>query len=291
MDKGMNLITLEGFRLLVEESLTGIYLIRDDRLIYTNPRLADMFGYTREELLELPSVLTLIAPEDRELVREKLRQRLSGEIDAIEYIVRGLKKGGQTIALDVRSVRTMHDGKPAVIGSMLDITDQKRLEEALHTLTLTDELTGLYNRRGFTTLAERHLELARRNHREMLLIFADIDGLKAINDTHGHAAGDQAVIQAARLLRTTYRSADIVARLGGDEFTVFPLEAGHHTADILLARLKQNLDRLNAAPGQPYRLTLSVGIGRFDPERCQTVQQLLAEADRELYERKRARNE
>jgi diguanylate cyclase (GGDEF)-like protein len=123
----------------------------------------------------------------------------------------------------------------------------------------------------------------------MLLIFADIEGLKNINDTYGHAAGDQALVDAARLPHTTYRSADIIARLGGDEFTVFPLEAGHDCAEILLSRLTQNLNRENATQGRPYVLSLSVGLGRFDPAQCQTVHQLLAEADRELYERKRER--
>ena len=265
------LITLEGFKLLVEESLTGIYLIQHDRLVYANRRLAEMFGYSREEMLALPSLLSVIAPEDQELVAEKLRQRITGEIGGIEDTIRGVKKDGQRIALDVRSVRTMHEGAPAVIGSMLDITDRQRLQEALHALTLTDELTGLYNRRGFITLGERHIELARRRRREMLLIFADIDGLKTINDTHGHAAGDQALVDAARLLRTTYRSADIIARLGGDEFTVFPLEAHHESADILLSRLTHNLNRENATLGRPYVLSLSVGLGRFDPAQCQTV--------------------
>jgi diguanylate cyclase (GGDEF)-like protein/PAS domain S-box-containing protein len=286
---GTGAITLEGFRLLVEESLTGIYLIQHDRLVYVNRRLADMFGYSRQEMLELPSLLNVIAPEDHALVAERLRQRVTGEIAAIEYTVRGVKKDGDPITLDVRSARTMHEGAPAVIGSMLDITDRKRLEDALHALTLTDDLTGLYNRRGFVTLGERHIELARRKGREMLLIFADIDGLKSINDTYGHAAGDQALVDAARLLRTTYRSADIIARLGGDEFTVFPLEANHESAEILVSRLTQNIARENAVGDRPYVLSLSVGVGRFDPVRCQTVQQVLEEADRELYERKRQR--
>jgi diguanylate cyclase (GGDEF)-like protein/PAS domain S-box-containing protein len=286
---GTGAITLEGFRLLVEESLTGIYLIQHDRLVYVNRRLADMFGYSRQEMLELPSLLNVIAPEDHALVAERLRQRVTGEIAAIEYTVRGVKKDGDPITLDVRSARTVHEGAPAVIGSMLDITDRKRLEDALHALTLTDDLTGLYNRRGFVTLGERHIELARRKGREMLLIFADIDGLKSINDTYGHAAGDQALVDAARLLRTTYRSADIIARLGGDEFTVFPLEANHESAEILVSRLTQNIARENAVGDRPYVLSLSVGVGRFDPVRCQTVQQVLEEADRELYERKRQR--
>src|SRR5690606_8549603 len=128
-------IPLETYRLLVEESLTGVYLIQGERFVYINPRLAELFGASREELLALPSVLDLIAESDRALVREKLRQRFSGEITAIEYTVRGLRRDGEVIDLDVRSVRTMHAGEPAVMGSMLDISRQKRLEAALQHLS------------------------------------------------------------------------------------------------------------------------------------------------------------
>jgi len=175
------------------------------------------------------------------------------------------------------------------MGSMLDITERKQLEDALRNLSLTDELTGLYNRRGFATLAERHLALARRNNRELLLIFADVDGLKEINDTHGHAVGDMALRDTATVLRSTYRSADIIARLGGDEFTVFPLEAGEQATPLLVKRLQDSLDRHNAELNRPFTLSLSVGVSAYHPEQCQTIEEVLAEADRELYRRKRER--
>jgi diguanylate cyclase (GGDEF)-like protein/PAS domain S-box-containing protein len=286
---GSDAVSLSVFRSLVEESLTGVYLIQNDRLVYGNRKLADMFGYTREEMLALPTVLDVIEPSQRGLVTEKLRQRIAGEVDAVEYQVRGVRSDGRLIDLDVRSVRTTHLGAPAVAGSMVDITERRKLEDALRNLSLTDDLTGLYNRRGFTTLAERHLALARRHQRALLLVFADIDGLKEINDTHGHAVGDQAVVDVAGILRSTFRSADIIARLGGDEFTVFPLEAGGESADTLLRRLHESLAAFNHRRLRPYTLSLSVGVGRFDAGRCQTVHQLLAEADREMYERKKGR--
>ena len=125
----------------------------------------------------------------------------AGEIDSVEYIIRGIRKDGRGIFVESRSVRTTMEEKPAVMGSMVDITERKHLEEALRSLSLTDELTGLYNRRGFSTLAERHLSLARRKGQDLLLVLADIDGLKPINDTFGHAAGDQVVIDAGNVLK------------------------------------------------------------------------------------------
>ena len=283
-------VSLGTFRLLVEESLTGIYLIQNDRFVYINRRFAEMFGYTREEVLALGSVMDLIAEPDREMVVEKLRQRLDGEIDSVEYAIRGLRKDGQKIDLDARGVRTTHGGQPAVMGSMADITNQKRVEEALRHLSLLDELTGVYNRRGFMTLADSHLALARRHKRDLLLVFADVDHLKSINDTYGHSAGDQVLAEAAAVLRRTYRSADIIARIGGDEFTAFPLEAGADSGGLLLDRLQAQVEHHNREAQRPYKLSMSVGIGRFDAVKCQTVQQLLEEADAELYSSKRRRS-
>ena len=285
-----DLLPLESFRVLVEESLTGVYLIQGDRLLYANRRLAEMFGYTREELLALPSVLDVIVELQRDLVREKLRQRFSGEIDAVEYTVSGVRKDGRIIDLDVRSARTMHGGAPAVIGSMLDISERTRLERALRDLSLTDDLTGLYNRRGFSTLAERQLALALRCHQPLLLIFADVDGLKTINDTYGHAAGDQALRDTAAILRATYRSADIIARLGGDEFTVFPVNAIESSGGILTDRLDEAVARHAKQSDRPFTLSLTAGLARVDPADCPTIEGLLAQADRALYERRAKRS-
>jgi len=284
-----DLLPLDMFRSLVEESLTGVYLIQGERMTYCNPRLAEIFGYSRAEILALPSVLELIDPMDRDLVGEKLRLRQSGALESVEYTVGGVRKDGRGIYVDARGVRTTCDGAPAVMGSMVDVTERKHLEEALRSLSLTDELTGLYNRRGFSTLAERHLSLARRKGQDLLLVLGDIDGLKLVNDTFGHAAGDQVVIDAATVLKGTYRRVDILARIGGDEFTAFPIEAGPDSAEILTNRLQDNIAKHNERYTRPFRLSMSVGVGRIKAADCPTVQRLLAEADRELYRRKRDR--
>ena len=106
-----------------------VYLIQDDRLVYANPALGRIFGYSREDMLRLSSVLDVIADTHRELVADKLRQRLTGEITTIEYRVQGVRRDGEIIDLDVRSVRTQHRDRPAVIGTMIDITEQLRHEE------------------------------------------------------------------------------------------------------------------------------------------------------------------
>jgi diguanylate cyclase (GGDEF)-like protein len=193
---------------------------------------------------------------------------------------------GATVELRLRMVR--REGRPIeLMGVGRDITAYKQKEAALRSLTLEDELTGLYNRRGFLTLAERHLKLAVRRKIDLLLLFCDLDGLKQINDTYGHAAGDRALIAAADLLRRTFRSADIIARFGGDEFTVFPLEATGTSAQRLGERLAFTVDAYNESSNEPFRLSFSVGVARFDPGSSWTIEQLLAEADRQLYETRR----
>jgi diguanylate cyclase (GGDEF)-like protein/PAS domain S-box-containing protein len=283
------LIAPETYRLLVEESLLGVYLVQDERLVYANRKLAELFGYSREEILAVPTVLDLIAKSHRDTVREAMRQRVEGEITAIEYTIRGQRKDGKLIHLDVRSVRAEHNGRPAVIGTMADITERKQFEDALRMLALIDELTGLYNRRGFVSLAERQLSLARRKKQPLILIAADVDDLKGINDRHGHAAGDEALVAAAGILRQTYREADIVARLGGDEFTVFPLEASSDSAPLLIERLEENLQRFNERGERSYQLSMSTGVALLEGELSKDLQQLLSEADVQLYEQKRAR--
>jgi len=284
-----DLIPQETYRLLVEESLVGVYMIQDERLLYANRRLGELFGYTREEMLALPSVLDVIARSHKDTVRETMRKRLEGEIKEIEYTVRGVRKDGRLIHLDVRSVRAEHEGRPAVIGTMVDITSRKQFEDALRTLALVDELTSLYNRRGFVTLAERQLSLARRKKLPLVLIAADVDDLKGINDRFGHAAGDQALVAAANILKQTYREADIVARIGGDEFTVFPIEASSASVDMLVERLDGNLRRYNEGHQREFTLSMSTGVALFEGELSKDVQQLLSEADSQLYQQKRER--
>lgn len=285
-----HLVPPETYRLLVEESLVGVYLIQDERLVYANRKFAQLFGYTREEMMAFPSILSVVAEDDRELVREKIRQRLDGKIGEIEYTVRMLRKNQTEMLMDVRSVRGSHNGRPAVLGTVVDITARKQLEDALRALALIDELTGLYNRRGFLSLAERQLTIVRRKHHSLVLIAADLDGLKEINDQFGHAAGDRALVAAARVLRHTYREADIVARLGGDEFTVFPIEAAASSVPMLLDRLHTNVRVWNERHREPFTLSLSTGSAVLQGELSKSLLELLAEADSQLYLQKRERS-
>jgi diguanylate cyclase (GGDEF)-like protein/PAS domain S-box-containing protein len=283
-------LALETFRTIVERSLVGVYVIQDMRLVYANDKFAQLFGYTREEIMALPSVFALLRADDHERVAENMRQRLSGEIEQIEYTVHGLRKNGTTIVMDIRSVRGIHNGQPAVFGTVLDMTARKQMEDALEAAALLDPLTGFYNRRGFLTVTTRQLLVARRKKQSMILIAADVDDLKTINDSFGHAAGDEALVAAATVLRNSYREADVVARLGGDEFVVFPLDASVNSVPLLLERLEVNLQAWRQQHPRKYVLSISTGSAVLDAaDDTVTIEELLAQADSDLYRHKRAR--
>ncbi len=162
------------------------------------------------------------------------------------------------------------------------------MDRELRSLALVDDLTGLYNRRAFLALATQQLRVARRNDQRLLLFFADIDHLKQINDTFGHAEGDRALFRAAHSLEQTFRNSDIVARLGGDEFAVFALEASSQHANVILHRLAKSLQASNAVESR-YNLSVSVGVARFDPKNPISLGELMEQADQSMYTKKRNR--
>jgi len=191
-----------------------------------------------------------------------------------------------------------------LIGTGNEITKQKMIEAELHELNaeledkvaertaelsqaneqlrqiaIVDELTRLYNRRGFLFLAEQQFLQAKRSQRNILIFYADLDGLKQINDTLGHKAGDQAIIHAAESLNKTFRISDIKARLGGDEFIVLVMEAHKNDSQTLLTRLQKRLALKN--------LTMSVGVVSFDPNDEMPIENLLTLADQAMYVEKR----
>jgi len=166
---------------------------------------------------------------------------------------------------------------------------QYMLQAELGNLALTDELTGLYNRRGFMTLAERQLKLGRRSGRGMLLFVMDVDRLKQINDSFGHLEGDRALKSTAEVLEQTFRDSDVVARLGGDEFAVLAIEASGHSEATIRARLFDCL-KSNCAKESPYQISLSLGLARFDSGGRISIGELMAKADQAMYEHKKRRS-
>ncbi|OLE39705.1 MAG: hypothetical protein AUG00_01035 [Candidatus Rokubacteria bacterium 13_1_20CM_2_70_7] len=231
--------------------------------------------------------------------------RLKGQID-------GVKAAGEingrlgipivylTAHADQQTLRRAKTTQP--LGYILKPFDERDLsaaiELALHrhrsqmtlrSLALVDELSGLYNRRGFFTVARQHVKFARRTKQGFWLLFLDVDRLKQINDVFGHQEGDAALVTTAEILRKTFRESDVLGRLGGDEFVVLAIHASEDSAASMMARLEENLAERNRQRAGGYELALSVGIARYEPESSASIEELLAKADEALYEHKRAK--
>lgn len=162
----------------------------------------------------------------------------------------------------------------------------KERKKALEKAILEDELTGLYNRRGFVVVVEQQLKIAKRTGKSIALIFSDLDHLKLINDTFGHSAGDQALTETARILKKSFRDSDIVARIGGDEFAIAVTDCDQKELEIVIGRLKANIMVYNQAKPCPYALDLSVGIALYEPSEPIALAELLKRADQKMYEEK-----
>jgi diguanylate cyclase (GGDEF)-like protein len=160
-------------------------------------------------------------------------------------------------------------------------------EVEMRKLSLTDVLTGLHNRRGFFIHAEQVFKLAQRKQARSAVIFADVDGLKHVNDERGHETGDQLIRDAAAVFRESFRDADVIARLGGDEFVAYTLDDGQ--PDIILSRLHANLHAFNLLQERPFRVSISAGIVQCDPASEQNLLNYVELADRQMYLHKRRR--
>ena len=167
--------------------------------------------------------------------------------------------------------------------------ERHRLFSALRSLSLIDDLTGLYNRRGFADLGEQYLKLARRGGRGVTMVYVDLDRFKSINDSLGHHVGDRALMKIADILRATFRRSDIIARLGGDEFGVLALEAADESAELLVERLREGVRDFNESSPEPYELSISIGMVRHDDDPRVRLEDMVADADAAMYREKNAK--
>lgn len=243
---------------LVEDGLVDLVL-----LDLTLPDSTDLDGFRRlrAHSPDLP-IIILSGVSDETTAQQAVQ---SG---AHDYLIKGQLEGNLL--------------RHAVQFTVLRHTYRSELAE----LSLRDPLTNLYNRRGFRLLAEQSLRLARRNGRDSLLLLADMNDLKQINDTHGHAQGDVALQAAARAFCAALRDSDIIARFGGDEFVALAVEAHPPGIESLLRRLHEQLELENSRLELCIPLSLSIGVAPFNPKESPSLNDLIVVADRNMYEHK-----
>jgi diguanylate cyclase (GGDEF)-like protein len=245
--------------------------VREDRLLFISSEISLLLGHPWTYIQSWGGTLftALMHPEDlasRPFFIARLSSLRDGEMLELEYRMRDAR--GQWRWMRSREVvldRTEKEEPHRVLGIAEDFTARRRDEDRLRELALVDPLTGLRNRRGFVTIAEQYVRIARRHGQKFSLFFFDLDRFKAINDQFGHNEGDEALKAAAEVLRRTFRSSDILCRFGGDEFAAIAVDAAGHGAQVLKERIHKGLQDWNGKSAKPYRIEFSIGYSIFDP--------------------------
>jgi diguanylate cyclase (GGDEF)-like protein/PAS domain S-box-containing protein len=278
--------TRETLQILFQASPTAIITLDlQEKVTLWNPAAEHAFGWHEAEVLgrSLPFIL-----QDKRNEYLALREGVLGgqSFTGIELFCS--KKDGSPIDISF-SMAPLRNAAGNIVGMMstcVDITDRRRMEEEIREMSMRDQLTGLYNRRGFITLAEQQLKTVNRTKRLMTLTFIDVDEMKQINDTMGHDEGDKALIDTANIIRQTLREADIIARIGGDEFAIVATEITELNPDAFSTRLQQNINEFNAKECRPYKIAMSWGTAVYDPAFPASLDELMSAADELMYQRK-----
>jgi diguanylate cyclase (GGDEF)-like protein/PAS domain S-box-containing protein len=279
----------EKYREILDNIDDGYYEVDvAGRFTFFNDVLPRYLGYTHEELLSTD----FNAVMDKENVKKVYEAFHGVYLTGVpERLVEweSTKKDGSKVYVEssVFPIKDM-EGKPVGFrGVVRDITERKEFQEKLHAMAITDELTGLWNRRGFITLAEQQLKSAERNKKKSMLAFVDLDGMKQINDIWGHEEGDKALINTANLLKQAFRKSDIIARIGGDEFAVLAADVTDTMPDVFLGRIQKLLDTRNSEEEQRYTLSMSMGSAFYEPDNPSSLDEIMSLADKLMYEDKR----
>jgi diguanylate cyclase (GGDEF)-like protein/PAS domain S-box-containing protein len=281
----------DKYRNILENIAEGYYEVDlAGNFTFVNNALSQILGYSIEELNGM---------NNRHYMDEENAKKALHTFN--EVYQTGISKkhsDGELIRKDKNkvfvetSVSLMRDPQGQTMGFygiIHDITERKRLEEEIIALSNSDHLTGLLNRRGFMTLAEHQLKIQERAKMGLLLLFADLDNMKWINDNLGHEKGDKALIEVASIFKEVFRKSDIIARVGGDEFAVLGIGASPKDLNILESRLQHHLDIHNAIENRDYKISVSIGMAYNDPENPYSIDELMSRADAAMYEQKRSK--
>lgn len=277
------------FRGLVSQSLVGIAIIENGKFSYTNPKFDEIFGYSADEIARL-GPLDIAIEDDRPLVAEQLRKRLSGAVERVDYVFRGRCKGGAVIDIEIHSSAMEIGGALAIISLAMDITERTRaerdvqaLQEQLREQSTHDALTGLYNRRYLDETLGRGLILAQRHGHAVSVIMGDLDHFKSINDQYGHLAGDEALRVFGMLMKRHARGSDIYCRYGGEEFLLVLPGMEARAACERAERLRREIAMTPVMFGATcFVVTASFGVASF-PLHGRSDDELIAAADKALY--------
>jgi diguanylate cyclase (GGDEF)-like protein/PAS domain S-box-containing protein len=273
----------QRFRQLVDTSTEAfIAMDAEGRITEWNRQAERTFGWSRDEALGRRLADTIIPPSFREAHNNGLAHYLAtgeGPVLGQRLELEGRHREGREFPVEF-TLWALGSGPDLSFNALLhDISERRYLEEELWELALVDDLTGLHNRRSFMLLAAQTLKEAARAHRPLIALFLDVDHLKAINDTYGHAEGDRALCLVAAALQAACRESDIIGRLSGDEFAIVLAEA--HEIDGLEGRVRREVAK--AAEGTTYPLSVSIGVAQCQPDEPFDLADLFERADQAMY--------
>jgi diguanylate cyclase (GGDEF)-like protein/PAS domain S-box-containing protein len=283
----------ERFRQVADITHEWIWEVDTEGLLtYSSPALRSVLGYGPEEVVGRRHLYDFFHEETKEKLKKVIAGQFARKLPIRDYHTAASHKEGRTVNLETCASPVLSSGGHLLgyRGVSVDVTQGKKMEADLQDLALTDDLTGLVNRRGFFNLAEQQIKLALRTQRGLLLVLVDIYHLRGINDHLSHNHGDQALTDVAELLRGTFRRSDIVARIGGDEFAAMEIDARKDSAAILVSRVEESVRAFNETEKKPYALALSYGTAWFDPAHRVSIDELLAAADTSLRAYKKTRD-
>jgi diguanylate cyclase (GGDEF)-like protein/PAS domain S-box-containing protein len=287
----LNLMRAESmFRGVAETSAVGVYIIQDHKFVFANTRLAQMFGVEQHRLLESLGVFDLVAEGDHDLLEANVPKRLhpDGRIEGLASEYQARRKDGSLFDLAVYGSGMSLNGRPAKIGIAMDITERKAAEEVIRKLAFYDRMTGLPNRRMMEDRLGQLIALAKREERKLSLLFIDLDKFKAVNDQHGHEAGDWLLAQVASRMRSVLRESDTASRIGGDEFVILLPDAGNAEDAVVVA------EKIRLILEQPFFMdngvtlfiSSSIGVVIY-PDLADNLRDLLRYGDEAMYRAKR----
>lgn len=279
----------ERYRLLIENASDVIGILnRHGCFVFESANAGNVLGYLPEETVGR-HLTDFIAPDSLADAQRLLAKVTEQPSESAHVEVQLVHRSGERRTFDVVATNLLH--APAVAGIVLnlrDVTERKRLVAQLETLSETDLLTEVLNRRGFDKLAERAFERARKRRETLTVVMMDIDHFKRVNDRYGHAAGDLVLAKVAQACGHEIRSNDILARLGGEEFVILLADTGVAAAQDIANRMKARIAACTVSTIRgDVSVTASFGIALVDPARTELAD-ALHRADEALYEAKNA---
>jgi len=275
----------EQYRSLVESTDDSICVVdKNYRYVFINKKQLTRLGLSEDGYIGR-LYNEFHSPEETKLFIEKA-DVVFNRGESVQHEYQSIQDG-RYFLLTLSPAQKVEGTITAITVISKEITDYKKMQEQLRELSLTDQLTCIYNRRGLFTLIDPVLKQAKRQKKGIFMLYADIDNMKEINDTFGHKEGDAALIETANILKTNYRESDIIARIGGDEFVVIPVGTAGDDIEKIVDRLEKSLEIYNSKRKHDYRLSLSVGVTYYDPENPCSIEELLIQADELMYKHKK----